>query len=57
MFFSPGMETFIKSNKDRYKAFIAFTVDYAPFYITAVDAGERVNGDILPYLRFRIYIS
>ena len=23
----------------------------------AVDAGERVNGDILPYLRFRIYIS
>lgn len=41
MFFSPGMETFIKSNKDRYKAFIAFTVDYAPFYITAVDAGEK----------------
>ncbi len=41
LFYSPGMVSFIRGNKDSYKAFIVFTVDYAPFYFTAVEAGEK----------------
>lgn len=41
LFYSPGMVSFIRGNKDRYKVFIVFTVDYAPFYFTAVEAGEK----------------
>lgn len=40
-FYSSGMVDYIRENKDRYKAFIAFTVDYAPFWCTAMEAGEK----------------
>lgn len=41
VFYSQRLNEFIKENKDHYKAFIAFTIDYAPFYYTALYAGEK----------------
>lgn len=41
IFYSSDMMSYIRSNKDSYKCFIVFTVDYAPFYFTAMEAGEK----------------
>lgn len=41
VFYSPQLYQFIKKQKDSYKAFIAFTIDYIPFYYTAILAGEK----------------
>lgn len=41
LFYSSGMRNFIKNHKNEYKCFIVFTVDYAPFYITAMEAGDK----------------
>ena len=41
IFYSSDMVSFIRENKDKYKAFIPLTADYAPFYFTAVEAGEK----------------
>ena len=40
-FIRPSYISFIKENKDVYKAFIALTIDYTPFYYTAILAGEK----------------
>ena len=41
VFYSQELNDFIKANKDVYKAFVAFTIDYAPFYYTALNAGDK----------------
>ena len=41
VFYSSQLHQFIKENKDVYKAFIALTIDYTPFYYTAILAGEK----------------
>lgn len=41
MFYSSGLNTFIHSHKDDYKAFVAMSLDYATFYYTALYAGEK----------------
>lgn len=41
MFYSPGLNSFIQSHKDDYKAFIAMSLDYPTFYYTAIHAGEK----------------
>lgn len=41
VFYSPSLNEYIKRHKDEYKAFIAMTIDYAPFYYTGMYAGEK----------------
>lgn len=41
VFYSSSLHEFIKQNKAEYKAFVVFTIDYTPFYYTAMSAGER----------------
>lgn len=41
MFYSSGLNAFIESHKDEYKAFIAMSLDYSTFYYTAMNAGEK----------------
>lgn len=41
VFYSQELNDFIKLHKDTYKVFIALTIDYAPFYYTALHAGEK----------------
>ena len=41
VFYSPQLHRFIKEHKDFYKAFIPITVDFVPFYYTAILAGEK----------------
>ena len=40
-FYSSAMQTFIREHKNEYRCFIVFTADYAPFYFTAIEAGEK----------------
>lgn len=42
VFYSEDMVRFIKENRDSYKAIIAVTADYAPFFFTAIEAGEKM---------------
>ena len=41
VFFSPELNDFVSEHKDDYAVFIAITAEYAPFYFTAMNAGER----------------
>lgn len=41
IFYSEEMVKYIASSKDSYDAFIAITSDFAPFYFTAMEAGEK----------------
>lgn len=41
VFYSTQLHQFIAQNKSAYKAFIAFTIDFSPFYYTAILAGEK----------------
>lgn len=41
VFYSVDLNNFIKEHKDDYNVFIAFTIDYAPFYYTALYAGDK----------------
>lgn len=41
VFYSTHLHRFIEKNKASYKAFVAFTIDYTPFYYTAILAGEK----------------
>lgn len=41
MFYSSGLNSFIQSHKNDYKAFIAMSLDYSTFYYTAIYAGEK----------------
>lgn len=41
VFYSPQLHQFIKEHKGAYKAFIPITVDFVPFYYTAILAGEK----------------
>lgn len=42
VFYSEDMIRFIKERKNDYDAIIVLTADYAPFYYTAIDAGEKM---------------
>ncbi|MBO8478876.1 MAG: glycosyltransferase family 4 protein [Bacteroidetes bacterium] len=44
VFYSEEMNDFILAHKNSYKAIIALTADYGPFYFTAMLAGERMIG-------------
>lgn len=41
VFYSQQLNEFVKENKNTYDVFIAITMDYAPFYYTALYAGEK----------------
>ncbi len=41
VFYSPQLHQFIEKHKEDYKAFIPITVDFVPFYYTAVLTGEK----------------
>lgn len=41
VFYSQQLNEFVKENKNVYDVFIAVTMDYAPFYYTALYAGEK----------------
>lgn len=41
VFHSPELYRFIEEHKDLYKVFIPITVDFIPFYYTAILAGEK----------------
>lgn len=41
VFYSRQLNEFVKENKHMYDVFIAVTMDYAPFYYTALYAGEK----------------
>lgn len=41
MFYSSGLNSFVQSHKDDYKAFIAMSLDYSTFYYTAIYVGEK----------------
>lgn len=41
MFYSSGLNSFIQSHRDDYKAFIAMSLDYPTFYYTVIYAGEK----------------
>lgn len=40
-FYSPPLNEYIQAHKGEYKAFIAISIDYAPFYYAGVYAGEK----------------
>lgn len=40
-FYSEAMNDYIRNHKGDYRVFIAFTVDFAPFYFTGLLAGEK----------------
>ncbi len=42
VFFSPELNDFVSEHKDDYAVFIAITAEYAPFYFTAMNAGEKM---------------
>lgn len=42
VFYSEDMVDYISARKDEYDAFIAVTADFAPFYFTAMTAGEKM---------------
>lgn len=41
IFHSSNLQQFIKEHRDEYKAFIAMSLDYSPFYYTAIYAGDK----------------
>ncbi len=41
VFYSPKMNEYIRDHKAEYKAFVVMSIDYAPFYYTALYAGEK----------------
>ena len=60
VFYSPEMISYIETHKSGYKAVISITATYAPFYFTAMAAGEKMIG--IPTLHperaaFRPYLT
>lgn len=41
IFYSSGLQLFVKKYRDEYKAFIAMSLDYPTFYYTAIYAGDK----------------